>query len=454
MSDVLDMTEGRVRSQILSFFFPMLLTNMLQQLYTFVDTMIVGKGLGDDPLAAVGNMGSLTFLIIGFSVGLANGFSVIIAQYFGAKQFDKLRHSLAATIKLCVIIAAGLTVFSLVMLPTALDILRTDPLIVGDSLTYGRIIFGGLFATIAYNMSAFVLRSFGDSKTPLRAIIVSSVMNIFLDWFFIFVLKTGVEGAAIATIFSQLVSAWICIKRIVSVEFAKLSREDFTNPPSVYGLLMKNGIPMACMNSITAVGCMVVQYFVNGLGVDYTTSYAACTKYLNLFMQPACTSGSAMSAFTGQNTGAGRFDRVKEGLYVCVRISLVAYVLLGSVMVFFPRFLAGLLINEEASIRYACQYLPICGVALIGVDLLFVFRSAVQGMGYPFVPMCSGIMEMVMRVGIIIAFVGPIGFRATAFAEAGAWVVALLMNMIAFVRVLRSKMYPNRYPFFVKTVKE
>lgn len=439
MNHVTDMTEGNSRKLILSFFFPMLITNMLQQFYSFVDTMLVGKGLGDNALAAVGNMGSLTFLIFGFSIGLANGFSVIIAQHFGAKRYEELRHSMAALIKLSAIIAVVLTTVSLLSMHRALLLLRTDSGIMKDSLTYGYVIFGGLVAPIAYNMSAFILRSFGDSKTPLYAIIVSSVLNIFLDWFFIFILHSGVEGAAIATIISQLVSASICISRIRRIEFVKLRKEDFTNPPSVYGTLLKNGIPMACMNSITAVGCMVVQYFVNGFGVDYTAAYAACGKYLNLFMQPACTAGSTMAAFTSQNTGAKRFDRVREGLLVCMGISIITYLLLGSFMVFAPRFLAGLLLTGEASIQLACEFLPICGIMIISVDLLFTFRSGVQGMGYPFIPMCSGILEMVMRIGIIVLLSGTLGFKATAFAEAGAWTAALILNIIAFINVLHAQ---------------
>ncbi len=435
MSNVVDLTKGNVTKLILKFFFPMLFSNMLQQFYSFVDTAIVSRGLGDNALAAVGNMGSLFFLIVGFSIGLANGFSVLIAQDFGERNEQKLRHSLSAAIVLAAIIGVILTVHSLIFLPQMLILLQTDPLIMRDSLTYGYIVFGGLMFSISYNMSAFILRAFGDSKTPLKAIIISSVLNLGLDCFFIFVLKTGVEGAAIATVFSQLMSAVICIRKIRTIEFAKLKKEDFKNDGRLYGRMLLNGIPMAFMNSITAIGCMVIQYFVNGFGVDYTTAYSVCGKYTNLFMMPACTAGQSMAAFTGQNSGAGRYDRIRQGLFVCLSIAVVSYITLGAFMFFGKHFLAGLLLDGDKAKFLASQYLEICGSMLIMVDCLFVFRSGVQGMGKPLIPMFSGVLEMVMRVGIICAFSGTIGFRATAFAETGAWIAALMMNLIAFVRI-------------------
>ena len=387
MAKANDLTQGKVTRLILSFYFPMLLTNMLQQLYTLADTAIVGKGLGDNALAAVGNMSSLTFLIFGFSMGLANGFSVIIAQSFGAKDYSKLRRSVASSAMLCFMIAILLTIVSTVFLKPVLHLLRTDEAIMHDGLVYGYFIFGGLIATITYNLCSCILRALGDSKTPFIAIIISSVVNIFLDSFFIFVLKTGVEGAAIATIFSQIMSAFICWLRIRKIEELNITKEDFRGNGRLYGELFKNGLPMAFMNSITAVGCMVIQYFVNGLGVAYTTAYSACSKFLNLFMQPACTAGFTMSSFTSQNYGAKRFDRIRDGLHVCLAIATISYVILGSVMVFFPEALARVMVNGPEPVAIAKTYLPVCGIFLFGVDFLFVFRNGCQGFGKPFIPM-------------------------------------------------------------------
>lgn len=438
-NNVHDFTIGDPKKIIIAFFVPMLFTSMLQQLYNFADTFIVSRGLGDDCVAAVGNMGSLFFLIVGFSLGLSNGFGILIAQSYGAKDIVLLKKNLAATIQLSCVITVVLTTFSVTFLPNALRILNTDPKIMHDCLKYGYIVFGGLFATILYNVSSCVLRSLGDSKTPFIAIIISSVINLAMDAFFIFILGTGVEGAAIATVASQLISAFICIYKIKDIEIIKLHKSDFTFDMPRYGQLLKNGLPMAFMNSITAIGCMVVQAFVNEQSVAYTSAYAVCIRYINLFMNPACTAGGAMSAFTGQNYGAGRFDRIRKGLHVCLFIALVTYVIFGSIMVFGYHQLATFMLKGDDTIALAESYLPVAGAMLIMVDFLFVYRSAVQGMGYPLIPMLSGAAEMVLRIGIIVLFMGRIGFQATAFAEASAWTGALIINFIAYYSLYHRK---------------
>lgn len=444
MAKTSDLTQGKVSKLILAFFFPMLFTNMLQQVYSLADTAIVGKGISDDALGAVGNMGSLFFLIVGFSMGLSNGFCVLIAQAFGAKDYDKMRRTTAHAVKLAAAIAVILTVFSIVFLRFALRLLRTSDLIMHDSLTYGYIVFGGLVTAIAYNLCAGILRALGDSKTPFKAIIVSTLMNIALDSFFIFVLKTGVEGAAIATVAAQIVSAAICFIKLSKIDEIKLSKADFAFDGSLYLDLLKNGVPMALMNSITAVGCMVVQGFVNGLGLAYTSAYSACSKFINIFMSPAVTAGFSMSAFTSQNFGAKEYGRIKEGTKVCLAISFIAYVIFGAAMVFFPRQLTGLMLSGDEQISIAAQFLPITGVMLFAVDFLFVFRNGVQGMGSPFIPMCSGILEMVLRIAVIALFIGGLGFKATAYAEVLAWTGALIMNASAFIYMLSRKLSEQR----------
>lgn len=443
MNHTLDFTTGDPKKLILRFFFPLLLTNALQQLYSFADTAIVGKGLGDNALAAVGNMSSLCFLIVGFSAGLSNGFSILVAQNFGEKDFVKLRNTLAHAIELAVAIAVLLTLFSMTFLRTILRLMQTDPSIMEDSLRYGYILFGGLFATISYNMCAGILRSLGDSRTPLKAIVVSSVMNIGLNSVFIFICHLGVGSVAVATIISQIFSGAICFHKLRKTECIALSKTDFVPDKAMYGVLLKNGVPMAFMNSITAVGCIVVQYFVNGLGVAFTSAYSACSKYLNMFMQPAATAGLAMSSYTSQNYGAKRFDRIISGLKVCLGISAVTYVIFGSMMVFLPRQLASIILNGSEQIGHAVQFLPLCGIMIFAVDILFVIRNGVQGMGFPFVPMLSGIAEMLLRIGAIILLTDLIGFRATAMAEIFAWIGALIINAAAFIVVFNREKAAN-----------
>ena len=431
-----DFTTGKPSSLILSFYWPLLMTSMLQQFYNFADTWIVGQGLGDNALAAVGNMGSLFFLIVGFSFGIANGFGVLIAQSYGAGNIEALKHRMAGVIELGIVISVLLSAFSVVFLPHALRLLQTDEIIMADSLKYGYIIFGGLSSGICYNISAAVLRALGDSKTPLKAIVISSVLNVTLNCFFLFGMGMGVEGVAIATIVAQVISATFCIYRLSKIPVIRLKKEHFVNENKIFLELLANGLPMAFMNSITAVGCMVVQYFVNGYGVVYTAAYAACSKYLNLFMNPASTAGNAMSAYTSQNYGAGKYIRIKEGLNVTLTISAVTYILLGSLMVFFPEFLARILLHGSAQIRLACMFLPRCGIMMIFVDVLFVVRNCVQGMGKPMLPMASGILEMILRIFVISFLMSRLGFKATAYAEISAWVGALAVNGYALYKYL------------------
>ena len=226
MANTTDLTTGRVSRAILQFYFPLLASALLQQFYSFADTAIVGRGLGDNALAAVGNMGSLCFLIFGFSMGLANGFSVIAAQHYGEKNYAQLRRTLRAMIQLGIGITVLLTALSIGFLRQILLLLQTDSLILHDSLVYGYVIFGGLFASIAYNMSGGILRALGDSRTPLKAIILSSVLNIGLDSLFIFVLHTGVAGAAAATVVSQIISAAVCIRKLRSIDFLRRAESD------------------------------------------------------------------------------------------------------------------------------------------------------------------------------------------------------------------------------------
>ena len=267
MSKTNNLTEGKVSKILLGFFFPMLFTNLLQQVYTFADAAIVGKGLGDNSLAAVGNMTSLSFFITGFSIGMTNGFGVIIAQNYGAGDYAKLRKSIASAVKLALIIAVILTAVGLVFLRPVMIAINTSPDILDESLMYGYILFGGLITAVAYNMCSGILRALGDSTTPFKAIIVSSIVNVGLNCVFIFGFGTGVEGAAIATIISQALSALICFMRIREIDIIQLEREDFATDIHLNGILLKNGIPMACMNSITAVGSMIVQSYVNAIGV-------------------------------------------------------------------------------------------------------------------------------------------------------------------------------------------
>lgn len=438
-----DLTNGKVSVKLLSFFFPMLLSNLFQQIYSVADTAIIGKGLSDQAVGAVGNLSSLSLLIIGFSMGMTGGFAVIIAQSCGAGDRNAVRKSIALSVRLSGSMAVILTIIGCALLKPLLLAMQTDEELMADGLKYGYIMLGGLAATIAYNLFSGVLRSLGDSRTPFIAIIISSVVNVILDYLLVITFRTGVEGAAAATIFAQGLSALLCFMKIRHTPGLQLRKDDFDDDQELYLLLLKNGMPMACMNSVTALGCMVVQSYVNDCGAGYTAAYSVCSKYLNLCMLPSFTAGIAASAFVSQNYGAGKTKRIRQGVRVCVGIALISYLLLGSVMFFLPRQLAGFMLNETETISLAVQYLRICGVGLILLNLLFVYRNAVQGMGHPFIPMLSGIAEMVLRIPAIIILLPVIGFQAAAYAEWIAWSGALLFNAVGAVRYIYRKQADN-----------
>ena len=433
MAKTYDLTDGNVPKLILRFFFPMLLTNLLQQAYSMADTMIIGKGLGDQALGAVGNLSSLTLLLIGFFTGIMGGFSVIIAQHYGSGDRRALRRSIALTCKISAVLCVVLTVIGVLALRPILLLIRTGDEILDASLLYGYIIFGGLTVTAAYNLCSGILRALGDSHTPFVAIIVSSGVNIALDGILIFGFRTGVEGAAYATIFSQALSAFICYRKLRGIDMIRLCREDFRNDTGTYRELLRNGLPMAYMNSLIAIGCMIVQGFINNLGVVYTSAYSACSRYLNLFILPGVTVGFAVSTFTGQNYGAKKPERIREGIRFCALLLILFYLLTVAVVCPFAETLAGAMLNESETIRLTAVYLRIIAFSLFLANFIFLLRNCVQGMGHPLIPMCSGIAEMVLRIPIIMYFLPRAGFQVAAWAEVAAWVGSLALNGSAYV---------------------
>lgn len=437
MEKTYDLTSGNIPKRILRFFFPMLLTNLLQQVYSMADTVIVGKGLGDRALAAVGNLSPLSLLLIGFCTGMMSGFSIIIAQRYGSGDRRALRQSVALTVKLSAVLCLVLTIAGVLFLRPILVLIRTGEEIFSDSLLYGYIIFGGLTVTAAYNLCSGILRALGDSRTPFIAIMISSAVNIALDCILIFGFQTGVEGAAYATVFSQALSAFLCYQKLRGINLIHLCREDFCNDAATYHELLKNGLPTAYMNSLIAVGCMIVQGFINNLGVIYTSAYSACSRYLNLFILPGMTVGAAVLTFTGQNYGAKKPERIRKGMRFCAMLSILFYLLVMAAVCPFAETLAGIILNETQTIRLASAYLRITAAALLLANFLFLLRSCVQGMGHPLLPMCSGVAEMVLRIPIILFFLPRTGFQAAAWAEVAAWVGSLTLNGIACLVYMR-----------------
>lgn len=444
-----DFTKGSVPKVLLRFFFPLLFTNILQQIYSFTDMVIIGKGIGDNALAAVGNFATISFFIIGFATGITNGFSVNVAHSYGEKNNNSLKKVIAASISLSAAFALIFTIIGVSFLNPILKIIKTDPAIMDDCLSYGYIIFGGLFATVAFSLVSSVLRAMGDSKTPFLAVGISSVINILLDLLVIYVLDFGVAGSAYATVLSQIVSVFICCFKRNKIQELELKKEDFLNNFHLGIELLKNGVPMACMNSITSIGCIFVQGCINEYGIIYTSAYSACSKYLNLFMLPGITIGFSISAFTGQNLGAKKFDRIHSGVKTACFIAFISTLILGTVLYVFSYQLAELMLTGKAAIENTADFLRFFAFTLILLNLMFVFRSCVQGLGKPIIPMCSGIMEMLIRMPMIYIGLLLYGFRATAYAEGLAWAGALTINIIAYIHFFIRRKKENDKDFYL-----
>lgn len=432
-----DFTEGPITKSLLSFFFAMLLSNMLQQLYSLADMVIIGKGLGDTAVAAVGNFTTFAFLITGFIMGATNGFSVMISQAYGEKDFAAFRKAAASSVKLSALIAIFLTGVGLWLLNPVLHMMRTDQILIKDCRSYGYVIFGGLIITVFYNLLSAILRAVGDSRTPLLAIVVSTCVNIGLDLLFLFWFDTGVAGPAWATILAQAVSVLICWRRLYQIREFRLGRCDFAFAGKSERELLRNGVPMALMNSITSVGCIFVQGCINDYGVVYTSAYAVCNKYLNVFMLPGITLGFAVSAFAGQNFGTKKYGRIRSGIRAACIMALCWSVFPGVILFFCSKPLAGLLLAGQAAVACTVIYLKYLALFLVLLNLLFVFRSCVQGMGKSAVPMCSGIVEMAVRICAIFWGLPAFGFTAAVYAEGLAWLEALLLNLVSYLFYIR-----------------
>ena len=424
-----DMTTGNPVKLILLFSIPLLIGNIFQQFYSMVDTIIVGRFVGVEALAAVGTTSSMVFLVNGFVMGLTSGFAVLISQKYGAKDEAGVKKAVASSITLSIIATIIVTFISVISAKPLLALMNTPSNIMKDASTYIIILYAGNVAIIFYNMMAAILRALGDSKTPLYFLIVSSVLNIILDLVLIINFKMGVAGAAYATVISQGVSALLCvIYTYKKYKILRLKKEDFKVKKKYYRKHLKVGIPMALQFSITAIGIMTVQSAINIFGSTVIASYAAASKVLQLVMQPATTLGVTMATYCGQNIGAKRYDRIKLGVKKCVQISIITSLISAMVLIFLGKYFVMIFVsNPDAEIlSYAQQVLNISAIFFIPLGLIFVYRNALQGIGDSFIPMMAGVYELVARA--VVAFTLPkvLEFMGICLADPVAWFAAVI----------------------------
>ncbi len=436
-----DMTTGNPVKLILLFSIPLLIGNIFQQFYSMVDTIIVGRFIGVDALAAVGSTGSMSFLINGFVVGLTSGFAVLVSQKFGAKDEDGLKKAVSSALVLSVIATIVVTLVSVLLAKPMLNLMNTPDNIIDDAYAYIIIIYWGTIATVVYNIIAGILRALGDSKTPLYFLIVASILNIVLDIVFIVNFSMGVAGAAWATIISQGVSGLLCIVYTYKkYKILRLKKDDFKVKSRVYKKHLKIGIPMALQFSITAAGIMTVQGALNVFGSSAIAAYTAASKVLQIVMQPAITFGVTMATYCGQNLGAKNYIRIKEGVKKCTEISVITSIIAGIILVFGGKFFVGLFIeNPDASIlAYAQECLNYSAIFFIPLGLIFIYRNALQGMGESFVPMMAGAFELIARA--LVAFILPsfIGYTGICLADPVAWLSAAIPLGIYYFKKMKS----------------
>lgn len=442
-----DMTTGSPAKLILHFSIPLLIGNIFQQFYSMVDTIIVGRFVGVQALAAVGSTGALAFLILGFIFGLTSGFSVIVAQKFGANDENGLRNSVATSIILCVILTIMMTTLSVLLAKPLLILMNTPLDILNDATIYIVIIFAGTATTVFYNMISSILRALGDSKTPLYFLIVSSILNVILDLFFIINLSLGVAGAAYATVISQGISGILCLIYI-SKKFPilKLQKKDWKLEKSFALKHLRIGLPMALQFSITAIGVMVLQRALNAFGSTIIAAYTAASKVEQLVMQPAITFGVTMATYAGQNLGAKNIERIKEGVKTCSYISLIISILAGIIVVLFGGTFTNLFISgaETEVVESAKRYLNIVSVFFTVLGLLFIYRNTLQGIGDAFIPMMAGVAELVVRV--VVAFTLPhfIGYTGICLASPIAWIAATVPLAISYFRRINTLLNESR----------
>ncbi|MBR2765498.1 MAG: MATE family efflux transporter, partial [Blautia sp.] len=434
------MTEGNPLRMILTFALPLLLGNLLQQLYNVADAAVVGRFLGADALGAVGATSSVQFLILGFCIGICTGFCVPIATKFGAHDEVAMRQLIFNGIVLAGIVAAVMTGACVLLCPQILRLLSTPDNIWNDTYMYILVIFIGIPFTILYNLSAGILRAVGDSRTPFLLLAFSTVTNIFLDIFCIAVLHWGCAGAAIATVASQGLSGLLCTLTIFrKYEFLRIRREERVVSRSLCGKLLMMGLPMGLQFSITAIGSMVMQSANNALGSTYVSAFTAAVRIKQFVMCPFDAIATGVATFCSQNYGAGSSRRIHEGYRIGIVMAVVYGLVSGTMLIIFGR-RACLLFLEPSQTRIldaAALYMRISGVWFWMLGILNVNRITVQGLGFSGRAVFSGVMEMFARAGVVTLLVSRLGFTAICMADPAAWIAAVVYNLPMCLLVLR-----------------
>lgn len=434
------MTTGSPWKLILTFSIPLLLGNLFQQFYNMADAAIVGQTLGSNALASVGASSSVQFLILGFCMGIAQGFAIPIAQRFGAGDKDAMQQYIYNGGVLTAVLALIITTISALLCPTILNILQVNNELYNDAYAYLIVILLGIPCTLLYNYLSSILRAIGDSRTPFLFLAFSAILNIGLDFFCILALHWGCAGAAIATIFSQGLSGVLCLlyiaKKVPTLHVHKPQRT-LTRRHCLH--LLGNGIPMGLQFSITAIGSMVMQSSNNALGTTYVSGFTAGMRIKQLMMCPFDAIGAGVSTFISQNYGALRLDRIRKGFRSGIVISTLYGLFACLIMIAFGRTLSMFFVSAEetAVLDASALYLRRMGYFYPVLGTLIVSRMSIQGLGYSTTAVFGGVVEMFARTFVSLVFVPMFGYDAITWADQTAWTSAIIYLVPAYLYCIK-----------------
>lgn len=436
-----DMTKGSPMKLILGFSIPLLFGFLFQQFYSLVDTLIVGRFLGKENLAAVGATGSINFLIIGFCMGICSGFSIPVSHKFGAGDHKGMRRVTANCVWLAIAFAVVLTVLTTILCRPILVLMKTPGNILEASYSYIWVIFLGIPVTFLYNMTSGVIRALGDSRTPVIFLLMSSFLNIGLDLFFIVTLQWGVQGAAWATVISQGVSGVCCLLFMIKkFEILRIQRDEWAPDKHLMGTLCGMGVPMGLQYSITAIGSVILQSATNTLGSDAVAAVTAAGRISGFLACPFDAMGSTMATYGGQNVGAGKLDRIGKGLKSCVMLGAGYSVIALLISILLGRPLATLFldVSETAIIDDVKFFLIMNTVFYFSLALVNIVRFLIQGMGFPNFAILAGVFEMLARAIAGFVLVPLMGFTGVALGSPIAWVLADCFLIPAYFHVKKT----------------
>ena len=433
-----DLTKGKPSRLILAFALPIFLANLLQLTYSLVDTRIVGSFLGEDALAAVGATSSLSNLIIGFLMGLSNGFAIITAQRFGAKDLRGVKKSFAMSLTLGIAVAAGLTVLGLFFLQPILRFLNVPENLRTMAGSYIVIIIAGLIATFLYDACAAALRALGDTITPLVILAISVILNIAGDLFFVVVLKTGVRGAAVATVSAQALAFVICwIYMIKRYDLLRLSGDDFKEPqPQMIQSMLSAGLSMGFMSSLINIGSLTLQTAINKLGQNIIVAHTAARKISEMFMIMFTVFGQTMATYCGQNLGAGKYERIRKGILTSILMGWVWCVLcVITSYTIVPAFVKMLISSDNRNvIDTATLYLRVDSLLYFVTAMITIIRNSLQGIGDRLTPIISSGIELAGKVVITFTLVPLMGYWGVIVSEPIVWVLMVIPLIVQLIK--------------------